>query len=152
MDDTGTCYSLIFLISSDDQCCQDPELWPSRISGTSNFSDKHFELLQQQMKALFVCRDGTASSAGSETAMKLTQAQSTINGALSSRVETSQETTSSSKGKRNENFLPPPDAPLIYLLNEQIGHRNTFSKVHWSHITEAEYGWGNIASWRLLVS
>ena len=138
MDDAGTCYSLIFLIPSDDQCCQDPELWPSRIPGICNYSDKHFELLQQQMKALFVCRDGTASSAGSETAMKLTQAQSTINGALPSRVETSQETTSSSKGKRNENFLPPPDAPLIYLLNEQIGHRNTFSKVHWSQFTEAE--------------
>ena len=74
----------------------------------------------------------------SETAMKLTQAQSTNNGALPSRVETFQETTSSFKGKRNENFLPPPDAPLIYLLNEQIGHRNTFSKVHWSQFTEAE--------------
>ena len=68
------------------------------------------------MNALFVCRDGTASSAGSETAMKLTQAQSTINGALSSRVETSQETPSPSKGKRNESFLAPPDAPLVYLF------------------------------------
>ena len=99
------------------------------------------------MKLLIVCRDGTASSAGSETAMKLTQAQSTINGALPSRVETSQETTSSSKGKRNESFLPPPDAPQFICLNEQIGCRNKLfvSKVHWSHITEAEYGWGNIA-------
>ena len=52
----------------------------------------------------------------SETAMKLTQAQSTINGALSSRVETSQETPSPSKGKRNESFLAPPDAPLVYLF------------------------------------
>ena len=111
MDDAGTCYFLIFLIPSDDRCCQDPEPWPSRIPGTCNYSDKHFELLQQQMKALFVCRDGTASSAGSETAMESTQAQSTINGAPSSLVETSQKTTSSSKGKRNERSLPPPYAP-----------------------------------------
>ena len=100
------------------------------------------------MKALFVCRDGTAFRAGSETAMESTQAQSTINGAPSSLVETSQKTTSSSKGKRNERSLPPPYAPQFFIcLSEQIGCRNKLfvGKVHWSHTTKAEYGLSNIA-------